>query len=84
MKMLVSSEIRYTGIYNGLLPTKENYYGMCGIKERSKTMVSNKQWLTDVNLAFTNGYNKALEDLVEEGNLLFKGLKVILYADLEK
>lgn len=29
-------------------------------------MVSNKQWLTDVNLAFTNGYNKALEDLVQK------------------
>lgn len=25
-------------------------------------MISNKQWLTDVNLAFTNGYNKALKD----------------------
>lgn len=25
-------------------------------------MVSNKQWLIDVNLAFTNGYNKALDD----------------------
>lgn len=29
-------------------------------------MVSDKQWLIDVNLAYTHGYNKALEDLVQK------------------